>query len=300
MKVLVLAGPTAAGKTDAAIAVAEAWGATIVSADAMQVYRGMDIGTAKVDAATRARIPHVGIDVVDPDEPFDAATFAALTEATIARGGPVVVVGGTSLYLRGLTRGLVETPPADEALRRRLEALPDPHGELAKVDPVLAARLHPNDLVRVVRGLEVFTLTGTPLSALHAVHAGEADRVAAVGLWLDRPDLDARIEARVGAMMAAGYVDEVRALLGRGYDRSLRSMQSLGYRHVCDHVIDGLPVDEAIRRTARDTKKFARKQRNWMKVLGYPKVEENAAAQALAAAAVAFGDAEADTRPRSG
>lgn len=300
MKVLVLAGPTASGKTDAALAVAEVWGATIVSADAMQVYRGMDIGTAKVDAATRARVPHVGIDVVEPNEPFDAAMFADLATAAIGAGGPVVVAGGTSLYLRGLTRGLVATPPADAELRRQLEELPDPHAALAEVDPVLAARLHPNDRLRIVRGLEVFRLTNRPLSSLHAAHELEADRVDAVGLWIDRPDLDARIEARVFAMVAAGYVEEVRGLLERGFDRWLKPMQSLGYRHLCEHVLDGLPLDEAIRRTLRDTRRFAKKQRNWLKVLGYPRVDEDPRGAALAAAAEAFSDAEADAGPRSG
>lgn len=295
-----LAGPTAAGKTDAALAVAEAYGATVVSADAMQVYRGMDIGTAKVDRATRDRVPHVGIDVVDPDEPFDAADFVALADAVIARGGPVVVVGGTSLYLRSLLRGLVETPPADPVLRRGFEALPDAHAALAVVDPVLAARLHPNDQVRIVRGLEVFALTGTPLSRMHADHATRADRLEAVGLWLDRPDLDARIEARVGIMLDAGYVDEVRGLLDAGYGRELKPMQSLGYRHLCDHVLDGLPLDEAARRTVRDTRRFARKQRNWMRVLGFRRVEGDVRDQVLAAAAEAFGGPRADAGAGSG
>lgn len=288
MKLLVLAGPTASGKTDAALAAAEAHGATIVSADAMQVYRGLDIGTAKVDAATRARVPHVGIDVVDPDEPFDAAAFVALAEATMARGGPVVVAGGTSLYIRSLTRGLVETPPSDPALRSTFEALDDPHAALAAVDPVLAARLHPNDHVRIVRGLEVHALTGRQLSSLQEEHAKEADRHEGLGLWIDRDDLDDRIERRVKAMIDAGYAEEVRGLLDRGYPRTLKPMLSLGYRHLCDHWLDGLPLDEAIRRTIRDTRRFARKQRNWMRVLGYRRVHGDDLGAVLAAAAEAF------------
>jgi tRNA dimethylallyltransferase len=218
LPVLVLAGPTAAGKTAAAVAVARAHGAVVVSADAMQVYRGLDVGTAKATAEERAAAPHFGLDVVDPDQPFDAAAFVALADAVRAEHPRVVVAGGTSLYLQALVRGLVQTPPVDPALRAELEALPDPHAELQRVDPALAERLHPHDRVRIVRGLEVFRQTGQRLSALQGAHAEQPDRVAHEGLWLDDPDLgahDARIAARVEAMVARGYLEEVRAVLAR-------------------------------------------------------------------------------------
>src|SRR5687768_8975923 len=185
----------------------------------MQVYRGMDVGTGKATAEERGDVVHHGLDVVDPDQPFDAARFVALADEAIARHPRVVVAGGTSLYVRALVRGLVETPEVDPELRAAVEALPDPHGELARVDPALAARLHPHDLVRIVRGLEVFRQTGRRLSDLHSAHAEEPVRVPHVGLWLDRPDLDERIDRRVQAMLDRGYVDEVRGLLDRGYAR---------------------------------------------------------------------------------
>lgn len=269
----VIAGPTATGKTAAAIAVARDHGAVIVSADAMQVYRGMDIGTAKATADERSQAVHFGIDVVNPDEPFDAAAFLALTEAVRADHARVVVCGGTSLYVRALLHGLVDAPSADPELRRELDALADPHAELARVDPALAARLHPNDRVRIVRGLEVFRLTGRRLSALHDAHAAAPTPLDADGVWLDHPDVaahDARIAARTDRMIADGYVDEVRGLLAAGYPRTLKPMSSLGYRHLCDHLLDGLALDEAVRRTVRDTRRFARKQRTWRNTLRLP------------------------------
>jgi tRNA dimethylallyltransferase len=270
--IVAICGPTAAGKTAAALVVAEELGAVIVSADAMQVYRGMDIGTAKATPEERARVPHFGIDLVNPDQPFDAADFVALAERVIADHEHVVVAGGTSLYVRSLIRGLVSTPAVDPALRAQLAALPDPHAALAAVDPALAARLHPHDTNRIVRGLEVFEASGQRLSELQDAHAREPDRHVVRGLWLDRSDLFARIDARVEAMIASGYVDEVRGLLAAGYSRDLKPMKSLGYRHLADHVVDGLDLGEAVRRTKRDTRQFARKQRNWMRSLGFERV----------------------------
>lgn len=287
--VLVLAGPTAAGKTDVAIAVARAFDAVVISADAMQVYRGMDIGTGKATVEERAAVPHFGIDVVDVDQPFDAAAFVALADPICATWPRVILAGGTSLYLRSFLRGLVHTPPADPALREELEALSDPHAALAAVDPALAERLHAHDRVRIVRGLEVFRQTGRRLSDLQATHANEPDRVSHVGLWLDRADLDLRIERRLDRMLADGYTAEVRGLLDRGVPRTCKPMMSLGYRHLCDHLLDGLPLDEATRRTARDTRRFARKQRTWMRTLEFRRVDDDHLEVALGAAEEAFG-----------
>ena len=269
---LVLGGPTAAGKSAEAMAVCEAWDAVLVSADAMQVYRGMDIGTAKPSAKEQERVRHEGIDLVEPDEPFDAAQFVALAMRTLDEHPRVVVAGGTSLYLRALIRGLVQTPTAPVGLRAELEALADPHGALMAVDPVLASRLHPNDRVRVIRGLEVHRLTGRPLSALQQEHALEPDRVVARGVWIDREDLRVRIGKRLGLMRQSGYVQEVEGLLDRGWGADLKPMQSLGYRHLCDHLVNDLPLDEAFRRTESDTWQFARKQRNWMRTLDFEPV----------------------------
>lgn len=271
-RVLVLGGPTAAGKTAASLAVAEAFDAVVVSADAMQVYRRLDIGTGKATAEERARVPHFGIDVVDVDQPFDATDFVALADGVVASHPRVVVAGGTSLYLRGLIRGFVETPTVDPSLRSEVEAIEDLHGELARVDPELAERLHPNDRVRLVRGVEVFRAGGRRLSELQRAHGEAPDRVEAVGLWLDREDLDARIDARVEQMMALGYVEEVRGVLDAGFDRGLKPLQSLGYRHLCAHLLDGLDVAEAVRCTKRDTRRFARKQRTWQNTLRFDPV----------------------------
>lgn len=276
-----ICGPTAAGKSAVALAVAEAIGGVILSADAMQVYRGMHIGTASPSAADRARVPHFTVDVVEPTEPFSAGDFLDHAERAFATERPVIAVGGTALYLRALVRGLATTPPIPDAVRALLAELTEPHVALARVDPALAARLHPNDRQRVLRGLEVYETTGERLSDLQAAHAAQPDRVSARGLWIDPPDLDARIDARVHHMLQHGYVDEVRALLASGVPHTARPMRSLGYRHLCDHLLDGLPLAEAVRRTQRDTRRFARKQRTWRKQIPYPDAGSDPIAQAL-------------------
>ncbi|MEM6928894.1 MAG: tRNA (adenosine(37)-N6)-dimethylallyltransferase MiaA [Myxococcota bacterium] len=288
---LLIAGPTSAGKTDVAIEVAERFEAIVLSADAMQVYRRLDIGTGKATAAERARVHHEGIDLVEPDEAFSAGDFVALGDRIVQRWPRVVVAGGTSLYLRSFLRGLVPTPPVDPGFRRTLEARDDLHEELRRIDPPLAARLHPADRVRLVRGVEVYRQTGRRLSDLQAEHATAPDRIPHRALWLDREDLNARIDARVLAMVEAGLVDEVRRVLDAGFDRSLKPLQSLGYRHVCDHVLDELSLDEAIRRTQRDTRHFARKQRTWMRGLGYSRVLEAPLARAMQEARALWGSA---------
>lgn len=268
--VLIVAGPTAAGKTALAVELALAWDAVVLSADAMQVYRGMDIGTAKVTPAEARGVPHYGLDRVAPDDAYDAGRFLTDAAEVLHAHPRVVVCGGTGMWLHALVHGLVATPPVDRAQRASLEGAPDLWDRLAAVDPVLAARLHPNDRVRLVRGLEVFLATGQPLSTLHAAHAGAPDRVRAAGVWVDRDDLDARIDSRVERMMDAGYLDEVSRLLDGGVSRMAKPMRSLGYRHLADHLLDGVPRDEAVRRTQRDTRRFARKQRNWSRQLGWP------------------------------
>lgn len=285
---LVLVGPTGAGKTDLALAVAERFGAEVVSMDAMQVYRGLDVGTAKVSPAERARVPHHGIDIRDPDEVFTAADFVALAEAAeaqaAARGRPIVLCGGTTFYLQAWWVGLVPVPPVDPALRAALEAEPEPHRRLAEVDPELAARLHPNDRVRVVRGLEVYALTGRPLSALHREHT-KARRPSEV-VWVDVEGLEERLDRRVDAMMAAGYLEEVRGLLDAGWAPTLKPMLSLGYKHLASHLLQGVPLDEAVEATKRATRQLARKQRMWLRGQGLHPAEDP-----FAAAARAFGGA---------
>jgi tRNA dimethylallyltransferase len=289
MALLVLGGPTAAGKTAAAYAVQDRTDARLISADAMQVYRGLDIGTGKPSAEEQAAHPHACLDVREPHEDYNAADFAADADAVIAQGGPVVVVGGTGLYLRALLSGLVPTPPTDPALRAELEALPDLYAALQEIDPALAARLHPNDRVRILRGLEVHRVTGQRLSDLHDTHLGEV-RHQAVRLWLDRDDLHARIDARVLQMVEQGLVAELRAALKARVPQDCKPLKSLGYKHFLFHVRGTMSLDEAIRCTQRDTRRFARKQRAMLRKLGgFRQVQADDLETIQAAADEAFG-----------
>lgn len=266
---VVVTGPTGAGKSDLALAIARAYDAVVVSMDAMQVYRGFDIGTAKLSPAdrdpARGGVEHRCIDVVDWDGAFSAADFAREVDALLETRR-VVICGGTTFYLRAWEQGLVGAPPPDLALRAKLEALPDPHAALARVDPVLAARLHPNDRVRLVRGLEYHAQTGGRLSDAHAADP-KLRRPCSV-ICLDRPDLYERLDQRVLTMLDHGYLDEVRGLLARGVPRSARPMQSLGYEHIAAHLDGEVSLDEAIRLTQRDTRHFARKQRGFLRTRG--------------------------------
>lgn len=291
-RLLVLGGPTAAGKTALAMAIAARWPVRLVSADAMQVYRGLDIGTGKPSPAELARFPHDNIDVREPHEEFSAMDLADGADARLRAGEDVVVVGGTGFYLRALLIGFAPTPPVDPALRAALDASPDPYAALAAVDPTTAARLHKNDRVRVVRALEVFHLTGRPMSAVHAEHpVGEA-RWPARRLWVDRDELDARIDARVLQMVEQGYVAEVEGLLHRGVSRDLKPMRSLGYRWMSAHVAGEISLAEAVEATQRDTRRFAKKQRQMLRSIGgFEQVHGEALDQVLAAAAETFGPA---------
>ena len=262
MSVLIIGGPTAAGKSDAAIAVAKRWGAHIISADAMTVYRHMNIGTAKPDPDLLVRHPHACIDIRDPDEEFSVADFVEVVDLAVREHDRVVIAGGTPFYLAALVRPLAVLPEADPGVRATLELLSDPHARLAEVDPPLAERLHPNDRVRIIRALEVFTLTGTPLSVLQKRPPRRPPLPAEV-VWLDRDALRDCIDLRLSMMMEAGYREEVEGLLADGWGRELKPMKSFAYRHLVSHILGEMPLDEAIRQTARDTWRLARKQRNW-------------------------------------
>lgn len=275
-RIAVLMGPTGVGKTALAVDIARGLGAEIVCADSMTVYRHLDIGTAKPSAEERAAVPHHLIDVVDPDQPFSAADFRDHAGRVLAdlhrRGVPALVVGGTGLYVRALVRGLFAGPAADLPLRARLEAdeAAEPgvlHRRLQEVDGEAAARLHPRDLVRLIRALEVYTLTGRPLSDwLRDHHFSEAPYDALqLGLTLDAPTLDTRLDRRVDQMMERGLRAEVEGLLARGYGPELKPMKGLGYLHLCGHLVDGVPLDEALRTLKRDHRRFARRQITWMR-----------------------------------
>jgi tRNA dimethylallyltransferase len=271
---LCVVGPTASGKSALALRLAESLGGEIISADSMQIYRGFDIGTGKPNAAERARVAHHLVDVAEPLETWDAARWAdeatRAIEATQARGHLPIVCGGTFLWVRALIYGLAEAPRGDDELRARHRAWVESegraalHARLAQVDAASAARLAPNDFVRVSRALEVFELTGTPLSQLQAAHGFRAPRYAArlVGVAREREEQDELIARRVHAMLEAGWVDEVRQLIARGLG-SARAMQSVGYRQIFEALSSGAAADEPA--IVRATRVFARRQRTWLR-----------------------------------
>ena len=272
-----LVGPTASGKTALALAVAERAGAEVVSLDSMQVYRGMDIGTAKATREERQRVPHHMLDLVEPSERFDVQRFLAalapVLEDVDARGARVLFVGGTAFYLKALTHGLFDGPPADLELRASLEvelaargaeAL---HAELAAVDPVSAARLHPNDTRRVLRGLEVHRQTGRPLSEAQQQwgwQGGESEGCARrlVGVGRSVEELDERIRSRASDMLDAGWAEEAAAIRdGCGFGET--AIQALGYSQVLRLLAGELTREECCAEIGLRTRQFARKQRTW-------------------------------------
>ena len=273
---LVITGPTASGKTALAVELAQRLDGELIGADSVQVYRGFDVGASKPTTAELYGVAHHLIDVRAPDDPLDAADYAALADRAIedvrARGKRPIVVGGSGLWLRALLRGLVALPKVDPELRAQLEAeaailgSQALHARLAKVDPIAAARLHPNDRVRVVRALEVHAQTGKPLGALRETHALGAPRHRALRIALEWPAdvLGTRIEARTRAMFEAGLVEEVRGLLAR-FGPGLRALGAVGYREVVAHLTEGVPLDETRARVARATRIYARRQRTWLR-----------------------------------
>ncbi|HTO52512.1 MAG TPA: tRNA (adenosine(37)-N6)-dimethylallyltransferase MiaA [Myxococcota bacterium] len=272
-RVVAIVGPTGTGKTELACAVAERTGAEIVSADSMQVYRGLDVGTAKPGAALRARIPHHALDLVAPDEPMSAGRWAEVARAAAhdiaGRGRPILLVGGTGLYARAFAGGLIRNAESDPDLRAGLEARPleSLRAELERRDPAAALRIAPRDKVRTVRALEALLLTETPISAQHAGHRFE-DRpfdVRWLGLALGRDALAERLRARVTRMFEAGWVDEVRALFAAGYDRKLRALSAIGYREIGALLAGELDEPTARERIWIATRRYAKRQRTWFR-----------------------------------
>lgn len=277
--VIVLAGPTAVGKSTLALALAERVGGEIVAADSMQVYRGLDIGTAKAGAEERRQIPHHLLDLVDPDQPFTAADYASLAHAAISdirgRGRLPILVAGTGLYVRAFLLGLFGGPgedaPLREALRQeaRTVGLPALHLRLRDIDPEAAAAIHPNDLFRIVRALEVGMVRGRPISVLRREarrdHEPVPGPVLKFGLQRRREELYRRIDKRVDGMLARGFLDEVRRLLDRGYAPSLKPLRAIGYRHLISHLRGHTSLDDAVGHLKRDTRRYAKRQLTWFR-----------------------------------
>ncbi|HEX6929825.1 MAG TPA: tRNA (adenosine(37)-N6)-dimethylallyltransferase MiaA [Gammaproteobacteria bacterium] len=272
-------GPTASGKTGAAIAIAKRFPVQLVNVDSAQIYRGMDIGTAKPDRETRQRYPHRLMDILDPSERYSAARFRddALREMgdITANGQIPLLVGGTGLYFRALERGLAVLPGADPEIRAAIDreaaekGWSGMHAKLAAVDPVSAARISPNDPQRLQRALEVFLLTGEPLSAhWNAGTIGDFPyRTLKLALApADRGELHRRIEARFRQMMAAGFLDEVRGLKARGdLDADMPSMRSVGYRQLWEHLAGETDLEEAVRRGVVASRRYAKRQMTWFR-----------------------------------
>jgi len=267
---LALVGPTASGKTEAAIALAERIGAEIVSVDSMLVYRGMDVGTAKPTPAERARVPHHLIDVAEPSEPFSVARYQALAEGAVgqirSRGRRVLLAGGTVLYFRAVVDDL-SFPATDRNLRGELEREAERvgartmHERLAASDPVAASKIEAGNVRRTVRALEVGELTGRPFSSFASEwERYPPERVRAVGVQMPRDLLWKRIEARVTDQLRNGVLDEVRALIDRGFGGWLTSSQAIGYAEFARHVTGGMTLDDAVAVIVKRTKGLARRQ----------------------------------------
>jgi tRNA dimethylallyltransferase len=276
-RLVVIVGPTGAGKTRLSLDLAERVGGEIVGADSQQVYRRMDIGTGKATAAERARVPHHLLDVVDPDEEMTAARFAELADAAIAeiaaREKPVIVVGGTGFYVRALLLGLFEGPPASPEIRAELTEIANRdgvhalHAELARVDPASATKIEKNDLKRIIRALEVWKLTGDTMSAHQARHDHRSmpARYPArlVGMAPEREDLYAKIDARVDQMIEEGLEAEVAALRAAGFLPPLRSQQAIGYAELHEVAAGALERARAIELIKRNSRHYARRQLSW-------------------------------------
>ena len=273
---MVVAGPTGVGKTQAAIELARAFDAELVGADSVQVYRGFDIGASKPTPVELRGLVHHLIDIREPEEVLDAASYSALADQAIAeihaRGKLPIVVGGTGLWLRALLQGLVQAPKVDTALRARLESTWDAQGpatmhlQLAAVDPESARRIHPNDKLRVVRALEVFTQTGLPLGAARKAHALGQARYRALTFVIDLPSAhhQERVRARTRQMLEQGFRAEVEGLLAK-HGRQVRALQAVGYKQMVAQLTEELSEEDTEAAIVRATLLYARRQRTWWK-----------------------------------
>jgi tRNA dimethylallyltransferase len=289
---LAIIGATGSGKSTLAIAIARKMKAEILTVDSMQIYQGMDIGTAKPSLLEQHEIPHHLINWLRPDEPFSAARFVELADKTILeaheRSVPLIATGGTPLYFKSLFDGLFHGPSADEDLRRRLREIPpeDLHARLKAADPAAAERIHPGDTRRMIRALEVFEITGSPISSLQQQWEREhppRHQVIWVGLSWDREALNRRINARVKDMIAAGWLEEIESLLRLYPILSYTAQEATGYAELIQHVQGQLSLDDAVEHIKMATRQLARRQMKWFRrfpnvhwLPGDAAVEENA------------------------
>ncbi len=273
----VICGPTAVGKTALSLDLAEKFNGEIVSADSRQVYRLMDVGTAKATAEEQKRVPHHLLDVAWPDEDFHAAKYVELADCAIRdifkRGKRPFLVGGTGLYIKALTEGLLDAPGADPGLRKQLHDRAEQegssvlHDELKTVDPQSAEKLHPNDLVRIVRALEVFYQSGRPLSAMQKEHGFGAEnyRTVKIGLECERELLYERIERRSELMFEQGLLEEAEQILRAGYDPKLKILQTIGYRQAFAIMNGEMSREQALESLKRATRRYAKQQLTWFR-----------------------------------
>lgn len=306
-RMLLLAGPTASGKSEVALLLAERLGGEIISVDSMQVYRGLDIGTAKPSAEEERRVPHHLIDVVELTEPFDAARFVALAGRAVeeihARGRLPILCGGTGLYFKAFLEGLGAAPPADAALRAELERTPLPEllRELAERDPETFTRIDQKNLRRVVRALEVIRLTGRPFSAQRAAwNPSPISHLPSPFFALARPpaDLRARIDARVDRMFALGLVRETEELLRRGLEQNRTAMQAIGYRQVVEHLRGERSLADTVALVKQKTRQLAKRQMTWVRhqlPVTWMEVASEESAESVAARVTAALDVESQS-----
>ncbi len=276
-KIIVIAGPTASGKTGLAVSLALSLGGEIINADSMQVYRHMDVGTAKPTLQERRGVIHHLLDVVDPDEDFNAALYRQmalpLAKGICAKNIPCFIVGGTGLYIRSLLGGLVELPPSDPMLRERLhlecdrKGAPKLHQQLARLDPERAESIHPNDRLRIIRALEIIEQTRQPASDLVKQHRFGNQEFLALKLCLqvEKEQLYDRINDRSEKMIDCGLVEETKRLMKKGYGPHLKSMTAIGYRHILKYLQGEWSLQKATETLKRDTRRYAKRQMTWFR-----------------------------------
>lgn len=276
-RIVIICGPTAVGKSSLAAELASRFNAEVVSADSMQVYRHMDIGTAKPDAALRSAAAHHMIDIIDPDQEYSAALYMKDASKAIedirSRGRNVIVAGGTGLYIKALTKGLFDAPPSDKAVRQILQdeaiekGLGPLYERLKQADPASAATIHPNNRARIIRALEIYATTGMAASILRKEHGFSEERFDSlkIGLEVERSELCRAIDDRVDKMMRDGLLQETERLISMGYPCTLKSMRALGYKEICSFINNEYSLEEAVALIKRETRGYAKRQMTWFR-----------------------------------